>query len=162
MTIFSQPLTLNYCTQSKHTMKFITSLIFILSISPAYAEIYKCMQNGHISYQQTQCSEKGAKFILQQDISIEQQEAAANRLATDLKAIAEKKKIQQEERNKERLLRAQEDNVNANYANARANREQAQKIAEQTEVIKRNRPYYSPYRYRARPLPSQSTPNPLP
>jgi len=143
-------------------MKFITPLIFILSISPAYAEIYKCIQNGHISYQQTQCSQKGAKFILEQDISIEQQEAAANKLAADLEAITEKKKIQKEAYNKERLLRAQEDNVNANYENARANREQAKKIAEQTEVIKSNRPYYSPYRFRARPLPSQSTPNPLP
>ncbi|NOR79451.1 MAG: hypothetical protein GQ529_01255, partial [Methyloprofundus sp.] len=68
----------------------------------------------------------------------------------------------QEAYNKERLLRAQEDNVDANYANARANREQAKKIAEQTEVIKRNRPYYSPYRFRAKPLPRPSTPNPLP
>ena len=143
-------------------MKFITSLIFILSISPAYAEIYKCIENGNISYQQTQCKQKGAEFILEQDISIEQQEGAVKKLTADLEAIAEKKNIQKEAADKERLLRAQEDNVDANYANARANREQAKKIEEQTEVMKRNRPLYSPYRFRAKPLPTQPAPNPLP
>ncbi len=133
-------------------MKTITTLIFILSISPVYAEIYKCIENGNTIYQQTQCKQSGAEFILEPDISIEQQEAAVKQLDSDLEAITEQKKLQKEAGNQNRLLRAEEDN-------ARANRAQAEETARQADAIEKSNkrivsPSY-PYRPLLNPLPSQ-------
>ena len=79
-------------------MKIISLLIFILSISPAYAEIYKCINNGQTSYQQAQCKQAGNEFMLAPDISVEQQEAAKKKLDSDLAAIAETKQLHVDER----------------------------------------------------------------
>ena len=133
-------------------MKIIISLIFILSISPAYAEIYKCIENGKTSYQQTQCKNKGSEFIPSPDIGIEQQEAAVKKLDADLQAIAEKKNLQKEQGDKDRLIRAGEDN-------ARANRLQAVESVRQTDALENSNnrivsPSY-PYRPILNPLPSQ-------
>ena len=139
-------------------MKIIISLIFILSISPAYAEIYKCIENGNISYQQTQCKNKGAEFMPSPDISIEQQEAAVKKLDADLQVIGEEKKLQKEQDDKDRLIRAGEDN-------ARANRLQATEAARQTKALEKSNnrivsPSY-PYRPILNPLPSQQKLRPI-
>ncbi len=141
-------------------MIIIISLIFILTISPAHAKIYKCIDNGQTSYQQTQCKQPGTKFSLEDDISIEQQQAALKKLNADLEAIAEKKKLQKEEDDKERLLRAQEDN-------AKANKAQAEETAQQTDAIENsnkrqiNQPYYLPYRPIIKPLPEHPIAKPM-
>lgn len=142
-------------------MKIIISLILIISISPVYAEIYKCIENGSISYQQTQCKQTGTKFTPQKDISIEQQEEAVKKLTADLEAIAEQKKLQKEADDKERLIRSEEDK-------ARASRALAEATTRQTDAIKNrnnppnNQPSYSPYYPIVRPLPDHPEAKPLP
>ncbi|NOQ13854.1 MAG: hypothetical protein GQ583_05140 [Methyloprofundus sp.] len=149
-------------------MKIINLLIFIFSISPAYAEIYKCIENGNTSYQQTQCKQTGTEFIPAKDISTKQQEAAVEKLSTDLEANAEKKKIQKEADDKERLLRAQENNADASYENAKAIRAQAEATARQTDALENNnnylrdQPYFYPLRPVVKPLPSHPIEKPLP
>ena len=139
-------------------MKIIISLIFVLFISPAYAEIYKCIEKGNTSYQQTQCKNKGAEFMPTPDISIEQQEAAVKKLDADLQVIAEEKKLQKEQDDKDRLIRAEEDN-------ARANRLQAVESVRQTDALENSNnrivsPSY-PYRPLLNPLPSQQQLRPI-
>lgn len=159
-----------YCTQGIHIMKISVTLIFLLFLTPAYAEIYKCRKNGSTSYQQTQCKQTGTEFALKKDISIEQQEAAEKKLTADLELIAEKKKLQKEADDKERLIRAQEENAKATYENAKASKAQAEETARQTKAIenRNNTPtYYSPY-YPKRPIqkpmpkPPIARPAPLP
>ncbi len=141
-------------------MKIIVSLIFILALSPVNAKIYKCIENGNTSYQQIQCKQTGKAFALEQEISIEQQEIAVKKLSDDLEAIAEKKKLQKEEDDKERLIRAQEDT-------AKATQDQAKETARQTDAIKNNNQqnnnqhYYSPYLPIIKPHPKHPVAKPL-
>ncbi len=145
-------------------MKIIATLIFLLAISPAHAEIYKCVENGKTSYQQTQCKQSGTEFKLQGDISLEQQEEAVKKLTADLEARAEEKRLQKQAEDKERQLRAQEESVNASYENARSSRQQAAETSKLADTI-RNRRYRTPYPHRpiATPLETDSaTSKPLP
>ena len=120
-------------------MKIITTLIFVLSISPAYAKIFKCEENGLVSYQQTPCKGTGGEFIPGKDISLEQQQAAVTKLNADLAALAEKKQLEKEANDKERIIRAEEDKADATYQNARANKAQALQAARQAKALeKRN------------------------
>ena len=142
-------------------MKILSLLIFIFFTSNAYAEIYKCIENGHTSYQQTRCKQTGSEFIPAKDISLKQQEAAVEKLTADLEASAEKKKTQKEAYDKERLLQAEENK-------ARATRKQAEETARQTDAIENsnnridNQPYYYPLRPAIKPVPSKPVTRPLP
>ncbi|OQK17512.1 hypothetical protein AU255_06465 [Methyloprofundus sedimenti] len=125
-------------------MKIISTLILILAISPVYAEIYKCEENGIISYQQFPCKEGGTEFIPPKDISPEQQKAAIEKLDREIAIQAEQKQQQQEADDKERLIRAQEEKADAAAQNARANTAQVLQNARQTEQIRNQnqRPYF--------------------
>ncbi|GAW85534.1 hypothetical protein bplSymb_SCF00804P022 [Bathymodiolus platifrons methanotrophic gill symbiont] len=137
-------------------MKIFTTLILSLAIAPVYAEIYKCEENGNTSYQQFPCKKSGEKFIPEKDISETEQNAAVEKLNKDIAIQAEQKKIKKAADDKERLIRAQEENADAAYQNARASKAQALQNAQQAEQIGNQRPYYYPVRPVnpiARPLP---------
>jgi len=145
-------------------MKIISALIFLFFFTPASAQIYKCIVNGNTTYQQTQCKQAGNEFTPKTDISIEQQQSAVDKLDAELKTISEQEKIQKSLDDKERLIRAKEEN-------AKANRAQAEETARQTEAIKesnkrdnrdRDPLYYYPYRPIAKPKPGHPIVRPLP
>ncbi|NOQ64094.1 MAG: DUF4124 domain-containing protein [Methyloprofundus sp.] len=125
-------------------MKITRLLLFILPLSPAYAEIYKCDDNGQTTYQQVQCQNTGEEFIPPKDISLEQQEAAVKKRNADLEADEAQKQQQREADDKERAIRAQEDNADASFDNARSNRAIAAETARQTEALE-NRNNSNPY-----------------
>jgi len=125
------------------------TLIFFLLISPAYAEMYKCSENGQISYQDKLCKTSGIEFTPSKDISVEQQQSAAEKLKSDLAIHNEQKRVAKEAQDKERMLRAQEDKADAAYRNARAAEEQAKQTARQADALEKSndynrntRPYY--------------------
>ncbi|MCF7969988.1 MAG: hypothetical protein K9L22_02345 [Methylococcaceae bacterium] len=130
-------------------MKISTPAIIFLFISPVYAEMYKCTENGQISYQDKQCKINGSAFIPSKDISTEQQQSAREKLKSDLAIRNEEKKQAKEAQDKERLIQAQEDKANAAYRNARASEEQAKQSARQADALEKSntsnhytRPYY--------------------
>jgi len=125
-------------------MKIIPILILVLAISPVYAEIYKCEVNGIISYQQSPCKQGGTEFTPPKDISPEQQQAAIEKLNSEIAIQAEQKQQQQEADDRERLIRAQEEEANAAAQNARANTVQVLQNARQAEQIgnQNRRPYF--------------------
>lgn len=154
-------------------MKILTALIFVLFVTPAYAEIYKCIVNGNTTYQQTQCKKVGSEFIPEKDISLEQQKSAIKKLDMDVKALDAKKQQQKVADDKEREIRAQE-------KNAQANKAQAEETARQTKAIEesnannnnnnnnRDYPYYYPITKPkpghpiVKPPPTRPTPKPRP
>jgi flagellar biosynthesis GTPase FlhF len=130
-------------------MKISIILIFFLLISPAYAEMYKCTKNGHISYQDKPCKTNGIEFTPSKDISPEQQQSAEKKLKSDLAIHNEQKRAAKEAEDKERMLRAQENKANAAYRSALAAEEQAKQTARQVEALEKindhyqnTRPYY--------------------
>jgi hypothetical protein len=131
-------------------MKIIIVFFIIFSISPVYAKMYKCIDEGQVSYQDTECIYEGSEFKRQKDISSEQQEAAAARLNSDLAISAENRRLTQEYADKERLIQAEEDNAYANYQTARQTERQADALErrndlEQERLDNRNRVYINPY-----------------
>jgi hypothetical protein len=133
-------------------MQIITLLITALFISPVHAKIFKCEINGKISFQQTPCQPEASRreFTLKKDISIERQQQAAQKLEDELAEIADKKKQAKEIEDKERLIRANENNAWATYQNALANKEQAIQAKKQTEALKEhNNQLLNPYPYKA-------------
>ena len=125
-------------------MKIITTLILSLAISPVYAEIYKCQENGNTSYQQFPCKKAGEEFKPLKDISEDEQKAAVKQLDKDLAIQAEQKKIKKEADDKERLIRAQEEKADAAYQNAQANKAQVLQNERNSQEIGYGyrRPYY--------------------
>ncbi len=123
-------------------MRISITLIFFLLISPAYAEMYKCSENGQISYQDKPCETNGIEFTPRKDISVEQQQSAAEKLESDLAIHNEQKRVAKEAQDKERMLRAQEDEANAAYRNARATEEQVKQTARQAEALEKSNDYY--------------------
>jgi len=146
-------------------MKISIILIFFLLISPAYAEMYKCTENGHISYQDKPCKTSGTEFTPSKDISAEQQQSAANKLESDLDIRNEQKRLAKEARDKERVIQAQEDAANAAYKKAQAIEEQARQTARQAEALEKSNDYYQntrPY-YIINPKPiAKPIPTPFP
>jgi len=140
-------------------------LIFFLLISPAYAEMYKCTENGQISYQDKPCKTSGTEFTPSKDISAEQQQSAANKLESDLAIRNEQKRLAKEARDKERVIQAQEDAANAAYKKAQAIEEQARQTARQAEALEKSNDYYQntrPY-YVINPKPiAKPIPTPFP
>jgi hypothetical protein len=97
-------------------MRISTILAFFMFIAPAaYAEIYKCGQNGQISYQDKPCKTSSIEFTPSKDISTRQQQSAAEKLKSDLALRNEQKRVAQEAKDKERMLRAQEAKADAAY-----------------------------------------------
>lgn len=119
-------------------MKIIITLVVTFFLTPVHAKIFKCINSGNTTYQQTECKRKGTEFTPVKDITTKQQTSAVKKLTSDIETGNEKKKLQKEVDDKERLLRAQEDNANAALENAMANRAQAEEIARQTKVLKEN------------------------
>ncbi len=117
-------------------------LIFFLLISPAYAEMYKCTENGQISYQDKPCKTSGTEFTPSKDISAEQQQSAANKLESDLSIRNEQKRVAKEAADKERMLRVQENKASAAYRSAHAAEEQARQTARQAEALEKQNDYY--------------------
>jgi len=146
-------------------MKISIILIFFLLISPAYAEMYKCTENGQISYQDKPCKTSGTEFTPSKDISAEQQQSAANKLESDLDIRNEQKRLAKEARDKERVIQAQEDAANAAYKKAQAIEEQARQTARQAEALEKSNDYYQntrPY-YIINPKPiAKPIPTPFP
>ncbi len=140
-------------------------LIFFLLISPTYAEMYKCTENGQISYQDKPCKTSGTEFTPSKDISAEQQQSAANKLESDLAIRNEQKRLAKEARDKERVIQAQEDAANAAYKKAQAIEEQAKQTARQAEALEKSNDYYQntrPY-YVINPKPiAKPIPTPFP
>jgi len=140
-------------------------LIFFLLISPAYAEMYKCTENGQISYQDKPCKTSGTEFTPSKDISAEQQQSAANKLESDLAIRNEQKRLAKKARDKERVIQAQEDAANAAYKKAQAIEEQARQTARQAEALEKSNDYYQntrPY-YVINPKPiAKPIPTPFP
>jgi len=130
-------------------MKIIPTLILILAISPAYAEIFKCEVNGSTTYQQFPCKQSGEEFIPAKDISKQEQKAAVEKLDKDLAIQAEKELLKKEEKDKERLIRAQEEQADAAYRNANANRA---KVIQDADLINRDRRRVRPYYYPETPI----------
>jgi len=128
-------------------MKYL--ILFLLSISVTQASVYKCKDNGKTIYQSTPCSIGDKEHDLGTDISIAKQKAAKAKLNRDMAVYYERKKAERVERNKERIIRAEENKASASYANAKANRAQVyqqsraakalEKINDikQTQVIRR-------------------------
>ncbi|BCG64176.1 MAG: hypothetical protein methR_P1944 [Methyloprofundus sp.] len=136
----------------EHNMRIITLLMTTLAISPAHAKIFKCEIDGKTSFQQTPCQAQAnsSEFLLKKDISIDRQQQAMRKLNDDLSEIANKKKLAKEIADKERAIRANENNARATYQNAQANKEQAIQAAKQTKALReRNSLLLNPYPYRA-------------
>ncbi|SHE23454.1 DUF4124 domain-containing protein [methanotrophic endosymbiont of Bathymodiolus puteoserpentis (Logatchev)] len=124
-------------------MRISTILAFFMFIAPAaYAEIYKCGQNGQISYQDKPCKTSSIEFTPSKDISTRQQQSAAEKLKSDLALRNEQKRVAQEAKDKERILRAQEAKADAAYRQALAAEEQAKQTARQAEALERHNDYY--------------------
>ena len=131
-------------------MKVIIVFFIVFSISPVYAKMYKCLVAGEVSYQDTECQQGGSEFKKKKDISVEQQQAAAARLNADLATATENRRLAQEYVDKERLIRAEEDNAYANYQTARQSERQADALEErnyieQERLDNRNSVYINPY-----------------
>jgi flagellar biosynthesis GTPase FlhF len=125
-------------------MRISTILAFFMFIAPAaYAEIYKCGQNGQISYQDKPCKTSSIEFTPSKDISTRQQQSAAEKLKSDLALRNEQKRVAQEAKDKERMLRAQEAKADAAYRQALAAEEQAKQTARQPIVRPRPTPFPS-------------------
>lgn len=142
-------------------MKILSTIIFILAISPAYAEIFKCEENGNTIYQQSPCKQSGEVFVPRTDISLQEQKAALEKLEKEVALQAEKKQQEKQAADKERMLRAQEEQADAAYRNANANRARVlqERELENRNVPLRTQPLYIPN------LPIKSvipTPTPLP
>jgi hypothetical protein len=151
-------------------MKVIIVFIILFSISPVHAKMYKCIVEGQVSYQDTECQQGGGEFKKKKDISGEQQQAAAARLNTDLATSAENRRLAKEYADKERLIQAEEDNAYANYQTARQTERQADALEERNYIEQdrfdnRNRVYINPYynrysiprrrpHHRPRPIPT--------
>lgn len=116
-------------------MKIITTIILVLAISPVYAEIYKCEENGSISYQQFPCKHTGGEFKPLKDISEAEQKSAVEKLNKEIAIQAEQKQLEKEADDKERMIRAEEEKADAAYQNARANKAQVLQNARQAEQI---------------------------
>lgn len=127
-------------------MKIILTFILVLANAPAYAEIFKCEENGLTSYQQLPCKHSGKEFIPAKDISTEEQKAAVEKLNKEIAVQAEQKLQKQEADDKERVIRAQEEQANASYRNANASRAQVIQNAdmESRDRLLRERPIYYP------------------
>ena len=124
-------------------MRISTILAFFMFFAPAaYAEIYKCGQNGQISYQDKPCKTSSIEFTPSKDISTRQQQSAAEKLKSDLALRNEQKRVAQEAKDKERMLRAQEAKADAAYRQALAAEEQAKQTARQAEALERHNDYY--------------------
>ena len=152
-------------------MKVIIVFFIVFSISPVYAKMYKCIDKGQVSYQDTECIHEGSEFKKQKDISLEQQQSAAARLNSDLATSAENRRLAQEYADKERLIQAEEDSAYANYQTARQTERQADALErrndiEQERLDNRNRVYINPYPRRfsiPRPRPTPFPhPRPIP
>lgn len=103
---------------------------------------YKCGQNGQISYQDKPCKTSSIEFTPSKDISTRQQQSAAEKLKSDLALRNEQKRVAQEAKDKERMLRAQEAKADAAYRQALAAEEQAKQTARQAEALERHNDYY--------------------
>ena len=148
-------------------MKAIIVFFIVFSISPVYAKMYKCIDEGQVSYQDTECIQEGGEFKKKKDISVEQQQEAAARLNADLNALAENRRLAKEYEDKERLIQAEEDNAYANYQTARQAERQADALEERNyieqERLDNRNVYITPYYPRRFSIPRpRPTPYPHP
>ena len=148
-------------------MKVIIVFFIVFSISPVYAKMYKCIDEGQVSYQDTECIQEGSEFKKKKDISVEQQQEAAARLNADLNALAENRRLAKEYEDKERLIQAEEDNAYANYQTARQVERQADALEERNyieqERLDNRNVYITPYYPRRFSIPRpRPTPYPHP
>jgi len=137
-------------SKGDEVMKVILVFFIVFSISPVYAKMYKCIDEGQVSYQDTECIHEGSEFKKKKDISVAQQETAAAKLNSDLAISAESRRVAKENQDKERLIRAKEDNAYATYQRARQVERQADALEErnsleQERLDNSNRVYISPY-----------------
>lgn len=121
-------------------MKCIIALIFALSTFSVHAQLYKCKVNAKTSYQEAPCKSGRAEFELKEDISEKQHKAAVIKLEKELSVNTEKKQIAKELADKERLIRAQEQQAEANHENAIQSEWQTDAIDE----LKNKRYYRAP------------------
>lgn len=127
-------------------MKIILIFFLLLNSSFSYAEIFKCEENAQISYQQSPCKNAGKEFVPTKDISIQEQQAAVEKLKQQVALQAEQKKSAKEADDKERAIRAQEEQATAAYRNANANRAQViqNAVSNNNDRILREQPYFYP------------------
>lgn len=137
-------------------MRIIRALIIVFFTSSVYAEIYKCKVNDKISYQGFPCLTDGGEFIIKKDISVEQQKAAVLKLNEELAVIRERKKSAQEAVEKERLIRAEETNADANYKRANQTERQVKALKRQNKIearrIRNIQPIFIKRRSHRKPL----------
>ena len=100
-------------------------LLLLLAFSNAQADAYMCKDNGKTTFKDTPCETSGEKFDYGDDISIAQQRAAIAKNERKKQSYAARKQAEYEARQRERIIRIEENKVSASYANARAGRAQA-------------------------------------
>lgn len=132
-------------------MKKIFILIMTLFSIHAYAGIYKCNVKGKISYQQSPCVASGAigyEIKQENDISLQQQAEAKEKMAAELAVYNETKKLKKEAYDKERLIRAEEDKAYAALQRAQQAKRQVNALEQRNEMrIRQRSSYYYTGRY---------------
>jgi len=88
-------------------MKLLLLVVSVLFSSVVFSDVYKCAENGGTKYQSTPC-DKGEIIDLGGDITIQQQQKAKAKLEVELNNRSERRRLHQENRDKERLIRAEE------------------------------------------------------
>ncbi len=121
-------------------MKIIKVLIFALFISPAYAEMFKCKINGKISYQDTACQAHGSIFKKKFDVSVDQQKAVVATLNDQVNARREIKLQAEITAQRERSIRAKEENAFATNQNTKQLKRQTTAF-EKDATFDRNRAF---------------------
>jgi len=114
-------------------------LLLLLLPTYAHAKVYKCEINGKTTYQQKQCADTdSAKEVkLRKGISIDQQIHAVNKLNQRLVQETQRLRLKKQRLDKERMIRAAENQANATYQNALSNRLQAEQQRRQAKALER-------------------------
>lgn len=116
----------------------IIALIIVLITSPVLAKTYKCDVNGKTTYQAKPCPSGGGEIKLNSTYVHEEDRLAADRrISNYLYVKAEEKRIKAEIRERERLIRVEEDKAYAIEENMRANKEQVEQTKKLIKAVKR-------------------------
>jgi len=119
-------------------MKLVLFVVMTFISMSSYAEIYKCNVNGKYSFQSTAC-DNGVVFKLKKELSKKDQQKAAILLERDLGARARRIELNNDKRDKERLIRASEVEANATVEQAR---QQAISTEQQRKIELRKKPVF--------------------
>jgi len=119
-------------------MKLVLFVVMTFISMSSYAEIYKCNVNGKYSFQSTAC-DNGVVFKLKKELSKKDQQKAAILLERDLDARARRIELNNDKRDKERLIRASEVEANATVEQAR---QQAISTEQQRKIELRKKPVF--------------------